>query len=188
MKSKFISGIFFILLLLFSLNNLIAQENETPSDNRKPSSRFFTGGNIGLQFGSQTMIEASPILGYKITDNFSAGIGFTYQYYRLNLYGTIFKTYIYGGSVFARYYIFENFFIHGEYEALNLETAFFDPGSLFHKGERYWIGSVLGGGGYRQPIGGNSYLNIMVLYNFNDNPYSPYDGPLIYRVGIDIGL
>ena len=187
MKIKLLSIIFFFILL-FYVNNLSAQEEETSSDNKKLSNRFFTGGNIGLQFGSQTMIEASPILGYKITDNFSAGTGITYQYYRLNLYGTILKTSIYGGSVFARYYIFENLFVHGEYEVLNMETAFFDPGYFYHKEKRYWVGSVLGGCGYRQSIGGNSFFNIVVLYNFNDNPYSPYNGPLIYRVGIDIGL
>ena len=174
-----------VSLLLMNMNS-IAQDNGKQTSNF--TNRLFTGGSIGLQFGTQTMIEASPILGYKINKNFAAGIGVTYQYYRLNYYGNILKTSIYGGSVFTRYYFLENFFLHGEYEALNVETAFFDPGHFYHKEERYWVGSVLAGGGYRQFIGENSSFNIMILYNFNDTPYSPYTSPLIYRVGIDIGL
>jgi hypothetical protein len=176
-------------ILLFACSSLAAQDNPTlPTTTSSPEKKFFTGGSIGLQFGNQTMIDASPILGYRFTKNLSAGVGFTYQYYRLNYYGTVLKTYIIGGRVFARYYFFEDFFLHGEYEALNLETKFFDPGLMYHQTNRYWVGSVLAGGGYRQAIGENSYFNIMVLYNLNDTPYGPYDNPWIFRVGVDIGL
>jgi hypothetical protein len=188
MKRDQISIILLILAWIASFNGT-AQDNQTlPAATSAPDNRFFTGGSIGLQFGNQTMIDASPILGYRITKNFSAGVGFTYQYYRLNYYNTILQTYIIGGRVFARYYFFENFFLHGEYEALNLETKFFDPGFLYHQSDRYWVGSVLAGGGYRQAIGENSFFNIMVLYNLNDTPYGPYDNPWIFRVGVDIGL
>jgi len=168
------------------ITGLKAQDNVKQPN--KFTDRLFTGGGIGLQFGTQTMIEASPIIGYKITKNFAAGIGITYQYYRMNYNGNVLQTSIYGGSVFTRYYFLQNFFLHAEYEALNLETAFFDPGYFYHKQNRYWVGSVLAGGGYRQFIGEKSSINIMILYNFNDTPYSPYNSPLVYRVGIDIGL
>lgn len=170
------------------LMNMVAIAQDNKKQPVKFTDRLFTGGSIGLQFGTQTMIEASPIIGYKITENLAAGIGVTYQYYRLNYYGNILKTSIYGGSIFTRYYFLQNFFLHCEYEALNMETAFFDPKYFYHKQDRYWAGSVLAGGGYRQFIGETSSFNIMILYNFNDTPYSPYASPLIFRVGIDIGL
>ena len=43
-------------------------------------SRLVVGGGIGLGFGDITSISVSPMVGYRITDNFSAGVGFGYQY------------------------------------------------------------------------------------------------------------
>jgi len=190
MKSKIITAVVFIIFLALC-NNMSAQDKQAVENKNKFSDRLFTGGNLGLQFGTQTMIEISPIIGYKITDKISTGIGVTYRYYRVKDYNylppQIYKTSIYGGSLFARYYIFENFFLHGEYEALNMETAVFNPNSLYHTGDRFWIGNLLGGGGYRQAIGGKSYLSIMILYNFNETPFSPYRNPII-KIGMDLGF
>ena len=179
---------------MFIYNNIYSQNTQTDEKTETESSftdKVFTGGNFGLQFGTQTTIEVSPIVGYRITSKIAAGVGISYRYYRFKDYyyqpPQIFKTTIYGGTVFARYYILNNIFLHGEYEFLNLETAFFDPGSLLHKESRFWIGSVLGGGGYRQSIGEKSYLNLIILYNFNETLFSPYSNPVI-KIGIDLGL
>ena len=73
--------------------------------------RFFTGGNLGLQFGSTTAIDVAPILGYRVTEAFSVGIGATYIYLHINNNYYNYTNDIYGGSVFARYNILENFFL-----------------------------------------------------------------------------
>ena len=78
-------------------------------------------------------------------------------------------------------------FAHVEYEALNLETEFFDPSYYRHSTPRFWVNSVLVGGGYRQPIGEYSSINLMLLYNINETIDSPYKNPII-RMGFDIGL
>lgn len=188
----------FFKLLLFILSfigqNVYSQNDKTnKKDSTKSSlySNVFTGGNFGIQFGTETSIEISPILGYRITKKITTGLGVSYRYYRFKDYNylppQIFKTTIYGGSIFARYYILDNIFLHGEYEVLSLEKAFFDPGSLLHKNNRFLIGSLLGGGGYRQKIGVNSYINLIVLYNFNETFFSPYSNPVI-KIGIDLGF
>jgi len=179
-----------LFFTIFIHPNVYSQDDQTDKQTPIKSSFFnnvFTGGNLGIQFGTQTIIEISPIVGYRITNRITTGLGVSYRYYRLNDNNYIFKTTIYGGSIFARYYILDNIFIHGEYEVLNLETAFFDPNSLIHKKSRFWIGSMLGGGGYRQAIGAKSFINLMVLYNFNETPFSPYHNPVI-KIGIDLGL
>lgn len=176
------------LIILFASSKLNAQQDgNSPKNYSSFADKLVTGGNMGMQFGNQTMIDLSPMIGYKITDKFIAGVGITYRYYRSKIYNNVFKTTIYGGSVFTRYYIIDNIFLHAEYEALSLETQYFDPGSQVHTGKRFWIGSPMAGAGYRQAIGDRASFNIMILYNFNETIYSPYTNPII-RVGVNFGI
>lgn len=143
------------------------------------SERLFTGGDLALNFGTVTLVNVSPILGYWVTEEkYAVGVGAVYQYYNNHLYQ--FTTSVYGGNVFNRYYFGENFFLHGEYELLNVEA--FDG---FH--DRVWVPGLLGGGGYHQPLGDRSAFTVMVLYNFTKSNYTPYRNPVI-RAGVNIGL
>lgn len=152
--------------------------------------RVFTGGNLGMQFGNYTVIDISPQMGYFFNDRFAAGIGAIYQYfghkdktYPVNS----FQTHFYGGRTFARLYFFESVFAHAEYEVLSLETKYFDPYNLRHQTPRFWVSSVLLGGGYRQFISEFSSINLMVLWNINETVDTPYRNPII-RMGFDIGF
>lgn len=152
--------------------------------------RLFFGGNLGLQFGSATYIDVSPLLGYKITEKFSAGIGATYIYYDIKesiYYGNGYETSIYGGRVFGRYLFMENLFAHAETEVLNMEVPEIITGSSNYKLVRDNIVSVMAGGGYAQPIGERSALVMMLLWNFTENQYSPYENP-IFRIGFNAGF
>jgi hypothetical protein len=143
------------------------------------SDKLFTGGDFGLQFGTLTVVQLSPIVGYWVTqDKLAVGAGITYQYYNNHAYK--FSTSIYGGNVFTRYYFGESFFAHGEYEMLNVEA--FDG---FH--DRVWVPGLLAGGGYRQPLGEKASFTIIALWNFTQSTYTPYNNPVI-RAGINIGL
>lgn len=168
--------VFFILANLPAL--ICSGQDRDNSNDKSFSDRVFFGGNLGLQFGTYTFIDVSPLVGYEITEKLSAGVGFTYLYYKDRIYD--YSTNIYGGRVFTRYNIIENFFAHGEYEILNLET--FD---LIDK--RMNITNILVGGGYRQHIGGRTYFNLLVLWNINESAYSPYQNPII-RGGISFGI
>jgi len=143
--------------------------------------RMFFGGNLGLQFGTVTFIDVSPLVGYRITDKISAGIGVTYQYYHYKDKVYDFETNVYGGRVFGRYFFTDYLFGHAEYEYLNLEAFDFFPR------RRVDVGSFLAGGGYFQRFGQISGFMIMLLYNFTESVYTPYTNPII-RIGINIGF
>jgi hypothetical protein len=141
--------------------------------------RLYFGGGLGLQFGTITAIDISPLVGYKITERFSAGIGGTYIYFRAPGFRS---TDIYGGRVFSRYMILENLFAYTEYELLNREV--YDD---FEGLRRMNVSGVYVGGGYFMPVGRNAGVGLMLLYNLNETRYSLYNNP-IFRLGFNIGL
>ena len=152
--------------------------------------RIFIGGSLGLQFGSATYIDVSPLVGYNITKKLQAGIGFTYIYYKVkdpNYSYNNYETSIYGGRLFSRYYILQNLFAHAEYEILNMEVPAEIGGTGNFNYIRDNITSVMVGGGYAQPIGSNAALLLMVLWNLTEEQYSPYVNP-IFRIGITAGF
>ena len=169
------------LIILCCLHQSLFSQN-VPSAKPSPfsSDRFYTGGDIGLNFGSTTYIDLSPILGYKVTDNFSVGPGIIYVYYRDNIYN--FTLNYYGAKFFARYHITDNLFAHAEEQMLNVNVSDNNNNSL-----SVYVTSFLVGGGYSQPIGGNSFFTITGLWNLTPSVYSPYRNPII-RAGFNIGL
>ncbi|MCX7954477.1 MAG: hypothetical protein N3A01_04720 [Bacteroidales bacterium] len=146
--------------------------------------KVFFGGNIGLQFGQETFIEFSPLIGYRITDNFSIGFQILYTYYNFNHLNSNISTSIFGNSYFARYYFSNSIFVHGEYQWMSLESKYFNP-YLVGIQKRFIVHNVYAGGGYRVRIGERSYMSIIILYNLNQNQYSPYENPVI-RVNFEL--
>lgn len=185
-KRLTISTVFFFFIAI----SIVAQAD---GDKSGKGRRFFFGGNFGLQFGSITNIEVSPIAGYRIFPWFSVAAGPKYQLYGENYAGFKFYTHIYGGRTFLRIIVIGDFdefiplgfhgglFAHTEYEALNLERQYFD---LTGSGGRFWLKSVLVGGGISQPISERASVNIMVLWNLNETANSLYNSPII-RFGIN---
>lgn len=170
----------FILLFFISVSIANAQEN----DRQRPPWRekVYFGGGLGLQFGTITQIEVSPLAGYRFTPRFSSGIGLTYHYYKDTRFD--FSTYIYGGSVFTRLNVFSSIFAHAEVEPLNVASYEYDPNSPSGNviTVRKWVTGVLVGGGYSQSLGKNSSAYILLLWNINETADSPYNNPII-RVG-----
>jgi len=137
------------------------------------SGRWLFGGNIQLQFGTYTIIGASPQVGYRITDRLMGGVGGIYTYYRVrDRFGT-FETSIYGGSVFGRFLVTEQLFAHAEYNLINLEVF------ELNQTNRRNVSVLFLGGGYRMPIGENSSIFLMGLFDVIGDPYSPYSNPTI---------
>ena len=179
MKQK-LSILFFLLCLIVNAqHDYKAQKSQRPKWFDKE--KVFVGGNMGLQFGRVTFVDVSPLVGYRVTERFSAGIGFTYQYYKYNDKIYSFETNVYGGRVFGRYFFTDNFFAHSEYEVLNLEAFDLTPP------QRVNVESLLVGGGLMQRFGSNSGITAMILYNFTESYYTPYRNPII-RVGMVFGL
>jgi|GEM_PF-6289984 len=112
-----------ILLLCTSLLlylSVSAQGSDKDSQNNaeKPSKSFkeriYFGGNVGLNIGTRTLIQANPLVGYRITDKYSAGVGVNYSYFNVD---PITQN-TYGGSVFNRLIVLPNVFAQAEFELL----------------------------------------------------------------------
>jgi hypothetical protein len=176
----------YLVYLILCLKTVNAQvDNTTFKTESSFMSHIFYGGGLGLQFGSATLVELAPIIGYKVTPRFGIGIGPTYKFYRYENYyvpNSYVTTNVFGASIFARYFILENIFAHVEYESLYYNTQY--PG---YPMERQEFQSLLVGGGYRQMIGRNAGLNFSVLWNLNDTYNSPYTNPVI-RMGFSVGM
>lgn len=144
--------------------------------------KIYIGGNFGLQFGTTTVVNLSPQVGYRVTDKFVPGIGITYIYYNYrNPYtNSRYETSIYGGSVFGKYFFTDNLFAHAEYEELNLEG--YDI--YLNKYSRIWVPSLFVGGGYNQPLGQRGFIQLLLLFEVLQDRNSPYyrNNPVV-RIG-----
>ena len=185
------------LLFFYVFATQIAVAQEAPQTNKaRFTDKIFFGGGLGLQFGSITVIDVSPVVGYRVTEKFETGLGFTYKYYNYKDYffdnntgiGYDLKSNILGGSVFARYHILENVFLHAEFESLRYKyDDYYTIGPLLYKEQQIAnINSVFVGAGYRQRISQGSYFFIMALWNLTEDAMSPYTNPVL-RMGVVFG-
>jgi hypothetical protein len=161
--------------------------------------RLIFGGGLGLSFGTVTSIGVAPIIGYRITDHFSAGIGLIYQYLQQNDYYYLqgnnydYKASILAPSIWTRYVVFTNLFVQAAYEHnfISYTDIRYDQngsGNIESYKVKYNCPSLLLGGGYRQPVSENSSMLVMILYDVLQDPYSPYYGRLDFRFGFAVGF
>lgn len=171
-------------------------ENIAPQK-QKEESRFIDkvvfGGDFGLSFGSSTYIKIAPIVGYKITPRFTAGVGpiYIYERYKYNNYiGGTLETSTYGGKVFASFVVLKstdeggvfpigNLLLYAENEVLSVEPFEWDLINGYHFGERIAIDNLLMGFGLNQPIGRRFGVSLFVLWDVTGNPNSIYSNPII---------
>jgi hypothetical protein len=145
--------------------------------------KLYYGGNFGFAAsGGGYFLELSPTVGYHVTQKFSVGLMFTYMHYDFIIpqYGEL-NDNVYGGGIFARYFILDNLFAHAEARVLN---------GQWDDGPRFNLYPVLVGGGYRALVGSRSSFFAMLLYDLNYSPYNFLNGysPFYYTVGFGIGL
>jgi len=182
MKKSLIT-IAFLLMVITATGQV---EGTRVSNDRPPlKQRLFFGGSFGLQFGTVTNIEVSPLAGIWLLPRIAAGVGPSFQYYK-DPYGS---TTIYGGRTMLQITLIQDLnniipiglntgiFVQGEYEALSLERSFFTT-SPDSEGRIYY-GSFLAGAGISQPTGRKSSMNITFLWSLTGNEYGIYDTPEI---------
>lgn len=170
-----------------------------------PTRLVFGGGLVFNIGGGVTDLGISPILGYKITDKFSAGIGLGYEYFKIKNFYEVsnpnnglleyypFKVSVYTGSVWARYLIWNNIFAQVEPQMIVFKSSVpsYDyslvPAPLVKKSEGFNVPRLLVGGGVRQPLGGRTALVVTLLYDVIRDKNSPYNG-LDVRFGFNVGF
>jgi hypothetical protein len=177
----------FLVIFFFAFTISLAAQSQGKDNSLKGAplkDRIVTGGGIGLGLGSvQDYFSVSPVIGYRLTAKLTAGTGITYRYTNFKPYKL--KLSDYGLNPFLRFMVYRNIFLQTEYEYLNYEV----PLSRLET-TRMNFDSVLGGGGFIQPIGNRLSFYVMALYNFSyreTSGYSPYDSPFVIRAGINIG-
>lgn len=172
---------FFTLFFLsfFLVSNSGFGQREIYGDSISLKDRLYFGGNLGLQFGTITMIDISPLVGVMITPKLSGGLGGTFQYFDDNrLQGA--QGTSYGGRVFGRYNILPNIFTQVEYESINWKTY----NDFVNDFRRTWTNALFVGGGYFVPFGPRGGANFTFLYNvLHDNRNSFYAEPYVIRIG-----
>jgi hypothetical protein len=173
---------FLLLILLFiSLSEVCGQQ--TRKDTPPLKERLFYGGSFGLQFGTITDIEFSPIIGIWVLPRVAVAAGPDYRYFK-DPYD---HTTIYGGKSYVELIFLQDLdniiplgvhlglFLHAEYEALSLESSFFKTAP--YDSERFMTNTILAGGGIRQQMGQRSSLNLTFLWALNDSGYGIYGNP-----------
>ncbi|MEO8150173.1 MAG: hypothetical protein ABI723_21240 [Bacteroidia bacterium] len=189
------------IVIIFSISfNLVAQvPPEVPTGDPPPApkksfgERLVFGGFLGAQFGTNTQVNISPIIGYRVTEKLTAGVGITYIYYKYEYYTGYNQTYteedhIFGSSLWGEYRVIPQAFIHVEPGLLNLSVPKLDPYGYYH-GDTYRknIYTFLVGGGYYQAIGSNAGMQFSILWDLVEDMYSPYQNPII-RIGFAAGF
>jgi long-subunit fatty acid transport protein len=179
--TKVMKKIIAVLLFALSTAQLSAQYYEKPKEKPSFKDKIFFGGGLGLQFGTITAIEVSPIVGYKVTERFHTGVGFKYSYFKYKDYTPTIDFSAYSGSVFTRFFITESLFAYAEVEALNTEVLAISNSTIEWK--RKWIDSYFIGAGYFQRLGQRSGVYLLLLWNLNETELSPYTNPVM-RIGL----
>ncbi len=137
--------------------------------------RFFFGGDLGVQFGSLTAIDIAPTVGYTFHRMFKMGISFSFEYFAYNYYTPTSverrRYFIYGGSVFARFYPIKYVYLHVEMMGLNQPR----PGN----DKRRWMAYPLVGLGYNQPVSEQAALQLQLLWNLNNSAESILANPIV---------
>jgi len=198
--------ILFVLSVQVSFGQYTSEESDesiNPLSKLSFNDRLYTGGNIAFNIASISGIpiyffETSPFVGYKVTQQFSLGLGAKYIY--IGSKQANFKYSVYGGNIFSRYKFTESLYAHAEFELLR--AYYLDPNPPIcptcpKTGDRVNVPMFFAGAGYNYSIGGAVNLQIMLLYDFINSINSPYQGnymftavgpPIIYRIGISIGM
>lgn len=167
----FIHTIFFIACFLclssdsFGQDSIVRKPVRPVRDQTTFLDHVYIGTTAGLQLGSLTLIEISPFAGYSFNKYISAGLGSTYQYYRIidRSTGLDQKGNIYGYRVFGRVKVWENIFAYAEHENLSLET--------FSINQREWVSNTFVGGGYSPEITDrlSSFLLVLIVVDYSSS-------------------
>lgn len=194
---------FAVIFLAMAQQAAFAQQtDDSPRTYEEPQKGFnprnvMVGGALGLSFGNYTFVNVSPMIGYRFSRMFAAGVNINAQYssgkdyiFGTNDIASRNKYTMFGGGLWGRFYPIEQFFIHAqpEYNAISAKISDYTVNPRREYKDRYGAPSLLLGGGYAQPIGGNSAVTFMVLYDVLQDKNTPYLNRPIFSGGVNIGL
>jgi hypothetical protein len=159
-------------LFLFSLSGFTqydVEKDDTLAEEPKVDfyelkKKIYVGGDLSMRFGNLTYIYAAPLVGFEFYENVSVGLTGIYQYIRVNNFGSIVTEGTFGGGAFVRYRPFDFLLVQTEFDILNTVNYTSAPG------KRINFPVFLFGGGYAGSLGDRAYYNVMLMYDFINNP------------------
>ena len=172
---------FIIPLMLVISGSLFSQVSIGTA--AQENNRWTFGGGIGVGFGSNSAfyLQASPRVGYKITDDLEGGVVGSVSWQTSDYY----KSTMFGVGPFVNYYIARSFYVGANLQQyfINYKDKFYD-----YKVNEQETALYLGGG-YMQRIGSNSFMQLGLMYNvlWKENS-SVFSSGLVPNIGFVVGL
>lgn len=186
--------LFFFTQLFFSQNDSTyfqlpdsqKKEKQNRSKSKEWLDRISIGGNFALFASTNaSFVDISPLIGYRLSEKVLIGVGPVYTYYSSNQYGSRYSFSMYGFRTLGRVYFLQNLFFQTGWDLLNRSIYVIKFNTL--QRDRVWVQNVWLGGGVRYSVGGNAYMFTSILYNLNENEYSPYPNPYL-QIGFVTGF
>jgi len=183
-------GKFAVILVSVLFAGQVVMGQRTVSEKPDFKSRIFYGGSFALQLGTFTDVEILPVAGIWILPRVAVAAGPGFRFYS---YSKQDHTNVYSIRGFTQLVVLRDIdrfiplgthtsiILQLEDEGLSLESKFWHNVDI--KPRRFMVNSVLGGGGFSQPIGKKGALDLFLLWELNSTGYNLYDSP-IFRIGI----
>ena len=138
------------------------------------------GGTLGSG-GGGTAVYISPRVGYKVTEDFEAGLAGNFTWNNSKYYSST----MVGVGPFANYYFGRNFYLSGMFQEyfINQKNKYENVKYDTNESALYL------GAGYMQRVGQHVYMQIGGMYNvlYNENK-SAFSGGFVPNIGIVYGL
>ena len=186
------------MLAIFSINTTTAQSRQSRESNNNPIlEKLWIGTGLdGFGISNNSFaVGLSPIVGYKITPNWSAGVRIPIDYTYLKLFnnageGLVDNNLNYGAGIFTRYKIFRGVFAHTELNQLRISSPAISNGNYVLDPEntnkllknKFNRDELNVGLGYSN--GGTIGYEISVLYNVREDINSAFN-PFTIRAGLN---
>jgi len=162
-------------------DSIIVEEEKQPetSPTSTSVSKWYYGGNIGFSFWNDYFyLGVYPLVGYKVTPKLSLGAKIGYAYISDDRYepAPALNTSNYGGSLFSRFRIIPQIYLHAEFAYWSYENeSSYNREENTYTTERYWIPYLFLGGGLSQQLGPNTWAFVEVLFDVIQDDNSPYE-------------
>lgn len=174
-----------LALLLFALPAFGQQE---ASVSPRPLSlfggeRWTFGGYIGFGFGTVNWVSVSPEVGYFAAERLWIGANGYFQFTNDTSYSPDFNSTSYGFGLFTRYFFFGRAYAAAQWSWSSVEFLSFDGNTGRDNQSSFYLG-----GGYAQPLGGNTAFLIEVLYDVTGNAVGLYGSPLVLQMGVTVAF
>jgi hypothetical protein len=163
-----------------------------------PSKLIFGGGIVVAAGTDYTDLGISPEIGYRLTNNFSAGIGLGYEYSMIKQYDYYDNSYtnkanVISPGIWARYMVYRNkVFLEAnyEYDMMHFSERYVDNSGMYAASDNLNlnVSCFLLGVGLKYPIAGNVSAVVELLYDVIQDVNSPYYQQPVFRFGVLVGL